>query len=82
VLIATVDDALALVGLTAPKEPTVPELPDTERKLWESLSAGPADADSLSARSGIPLAQCLAGISALEIMGLVDCTFAGEFKRA
>lgn len=81
VVIATVEDALALVGVTAPKEPVVPDLPDTQRQLWESLGVGPADADTLSAKTGIPLAECLAGISSLEILGLVDCTFAGEFRR-
>jgi len=82
VVIACVEDALALVGVTAPMESIVPDLAETERRLWESLEAGPADADSLSARTGIPLAACLAAISTLEILGLVDCTFAGEFRRA
>ena len=82
VVIATVDDALALLGVTVARVLVEPELSPAQRTLWDSLAAGPADADELSARSGLALSDCLAGISALEILGLVECSLAGEIRRA
>jgi DNA processing protein len=79
--IDSVDDALALLGVSAPKQRETPDLPETELKLWQVLGDGVADADSLSARTGLPLAACLTGITSLEILGLVDCNLAGEIRR-
>ena len=80
VVIATVEDALALVGVSAPRTVALPELPEAQRKLWDCLAEGPSDADQLAARSGLALRECLAGISSLEIRGLVECSLAGEIR--
>lgn len=82
VVIASVDDALALLGVSAPKQRETPDLPEAERRLWDSLGDGPADVDRLSAQTGLPLAECLSSISSLEILGLVECSVAGEIRRA
>lgn len=81
VVIATIDDALALLGVSVPKQPATPDLPDPERRLWDFLADGPADVDRLSEHTGLPLNECLAGISGLEIRGLVDCSPGGAIRR-
>ncbi|OLE16572.1 MAG: DNA protecting protein DprA [Gemmatimonas sp. 13_1_20CM_3_60_15] len=74
-------DALALLGITIKPESPPPLLPDTEQKVWDSITAGSALTDDLPALTDLTLAECLAAITSLEIMGLVECTLAGEIKR-
>jgi DNA processing protein len=82
VVIASVADALTLLGVIAPKaEAVAPNLAESDRLLWESLADGPADVDRLSAQTGLPLAECLLSISSLEILGLVECSIAGHIRR-
>lgn len=80
-LIASVADALALLGLTAPVR--LRDLPagGSERILWNALAAGHADLDTLSSRSGLPAHETMAGVSALELRGLVECALTGEIRR-
>jgi DNA processing protein len=76
------EDALALMGITVkPEKPLTPLLPDTEQKVWDSLADGVKLADDLPALTDLTLAECLAAITSLEIMGLVECTLAGEIRR-
>lgn len=78
--IATVADALALVGATAPvRRP--PELAPDELAVWDALARGALDADTLTARSGLPAARCLAAVTKLEIAGAVECELTGEIRR-
>jgi DNA processing protein len=81
VMIASTDDALTLLGVALPKQSADIELPDSERRLWESLRTGPADVDRLALQTGLALGECLAGVSSLEIRGLVQCSLAGEVSR-
>ena len=83
VLIAAADDALALLGLSAPVEPreSTPLLPDTEQKVWEATERGFVDMDSLPTRTGLTMAECLAAVTSLEILGLVECSLVGEVRR-
>lgn len=81
VMIASIDDALSLLGVSLPKQGYDLELPEPELRLWDSLRHGPADVDRLSERTGLPLSKCLAGVSSLEIRGLVQCSLAGEISR-
>jgi DNA processing protein len=82
VMIASVEDAFALLGVAAPKERPAPVLPDNERLIWEMLENGCVDIDSLAARTELSMAACLAAITSLEILGLTECTLAGEVRRA
>jgi DNA processing protein len=80
-LIASMADALALLGLTAPIRLT--ELPEggAERIVWDALDRGGLDLESLSARASLPAHQALAAVSALEMRGLVECALSGEIRR-
>jgi len=83
VLIAAPEDALALLGISPPKDATraVPALPDTEQKVWDALTDGLTEIDSLPATTGLTMAECLAAITSLEILDLVECSIAGELRR-
>ena len=80
VLIASVDDALALLGLSAPKDRPAPNLPENERRVWEALVGGYFEVDTLSAKCGLSTPECFAAITSLEIMGLVECSVGGEIR--
>ncbi|HEV2017542.1 MAG TPA: DNA-processing protein DprA, partial [Gemmatimonadaceae bacterium] len=47
VMIASVEDALALLGVSAPKDRPLPNLPEAERRIWDVLDAGYVDVDAL-----------------------------------
>ena len=83
VLIAAPDDALALLGISPPKDASkaIPVLPDSEHKVWDALAGGLTEIDSLPATTGLTMAECLAAITSLEILGLVECSIAGELRR-
>jgi DNA processing protein len=81
VLIASVDDALALLGLAAPESRPAPHLPENERLIWEALDGGYFEVDTLSAKCGLSTPECFAAITSLEIMGLVECSVGGEIRR-
>ena len=82
VLIAAPEDALSLLGISAPSEKAQPPLlPDSEQKIWEAIEGGFTNTDSLPSATGLTLAECLAAITSLEIMGLVECSLAGEIRR-
>ena len=80
--ITTPEDALALLGISPPAQKTPPPpLPESEQKVWDAIAAGFVQTDSLPALTGLALAECLAAITSLEIMGLVECSIAGEIRR-
>ena len=82
VLIAAPDDALTLLGVSLPKEaPPPPLLPESEQKVWDAIAGGFVDTDALPAATDLTIAECLAAITSLEIMGLVECSLAGEIRR-
>lgn len=81
VLIAAPEDALALLGVAAPKAPIPPLLPDSEQRIWDATAAGYVGTDSLPSKTGLSMAESLAAITSLEIMGLVECSLAGEIRR-
>jgi DNA processing protein len=80
-IIASVEDALAMVNLTPPlKTPRVD--PDgNEGKVWAALADGGLDLDSLCNRSGLPAAECLAAVTTLELAGSLECALSGVVRR-
>ena len=83
VLIAAPEDALTLLGISPPKDvgEQIPVLPETEQKVWDALAGGLTEIDSLPATTGLTMAECLAAITSLEILDLVECSIAGELRR-
>lgn len=81
VLIAAPDDALALLGVSLPRNAPPPLLPESEQRVWDAIAGGFVETDALPAATGLTIAKCLAAITSLEIMGLVECSLAGEIRR-
>jgi len=82
VLIAAPEDALTLLGVSLPRvAPPPPLLPESEQKVWDAIAEGFVETDSLPASTGLTMAECLAAITSLEIIGLVECSLAGEIRR-
>jgi DNA processing protein len=81
-VIAEVDDALQLVGLTPPARRPDPEIASpAEQAVWSALGDGALDVDSLTARSGLPARECLAAVTTLELSGAIECALTGEIRR-
>jgi DNA protecting protein DprA len=80
--IASPSDALALLGLgPAPAETTRAQLPDAEPRVWEATGFSFTDSDTICLKTGLAPSACLAAITSLELMGLVECSIAGETRR-
>jgi DNA processing protein len=80
-VIGSIEDALALVGLTPP--PRVPrgDPQGDEGRVWAALADGALDLDTLCHRSGLPAARCMAAVTKLEITGSLECALTGEIRR-
>ncbi|MEP6621944.1 MAG: DNA-processing protein DprA [bacterium] len=80
-IITGLADALALMGLTAPIR--LRDLPThgAERRLWDALGEGSADLDTLCTRSALPAHEAMAGLTGLELRGLVECALTGEIRK-
>jgi predicted Rossmann fold nucleotide-binding protein DprA/Smf involved in DNA uptake len=80
-VIASIPDALSLLGLTAPIKLADIPAGSGERRLWDALAEGSADLDTLATRTGLPAHQAMAAVSGLEIRGLIECALTGEIRR-
>jgi DNA processing protein len=80
-VIASVEDALHLAGLA----PIVAKIPrftsEAEQRIWSALEHVAASLDDLCARVSMPVAQCLATVTELEIRGIVECEMTGAIRR-
>ena len=85
IIIAEVADALALVGASSPLTRTSSEIPVlsdlTQRAVWHALESPAPDLDTLAARASLPARRCLAAVSALELVGAIECALTGEIRR-
>ena len=82
VVITSSADALALLGLAAPaSERALPKLPPDEQLVWQSVGFNFLDCDTIALKTGLTPAACLAAVTSLELMGLVECSLAGEIRR-
>ncbi|MEO8563383.1 MAG: DNA-processing protein DprA [bacterium] len=79
--ITSMADAIALLGLTAPIRASELPVGGAEKRLWDALSEGSADLDTLCTRARLPAHEGMAALSALEIRGLIECALTGEIRR-
>ena len=80
-IITSVEDALALLGLTPPPRTPRAEPASDEGLIWKALADGALDMDTLCHRSGLPAAQCMAAVTRLELAGSIECALTGEIRR-
>lgn len=81
VVIASVADALSLVGLTLPPRAPPSDRPEAEQAVWRALGRGALDIEGLAAAAGLPARECLAAVTALELAGAVECEITGAIRR-
>lgn len=79
--ITSIDDALSLAGVSGPRRVRDAELSEREARVWNALVEGDIDADTLATRTALPTRECLAAITTLEVMGMIECLLTGEIRR-
>jgi len=80
-VIASIADAAALVGVTAPARSNPSLDSEAESSVWRELVQGADSLDALCARTGLPVHECLVAVTALELRGAVECALTGEIRR-
>ncbi|HEX2724123.1 MAG TPA: DNA-processing protein DprA, partial [Gemmatimonadaceae bacterium] len=81
IVIASVEDALALAGVQAVSQPEPIQLPEVEARVWAALGGAVHRMDSLAAASGLTARECMGVITSLELRGMVECLVSGEIRR-
>ena len=80
-IISSADDLLALIGLTPALRMARADPASDEGRVWSALADGPLDMDTLCTMSGLPAADCMVAVTALEIAGSIECAMTGEIRR-
>jgi len=80
-LIASAEDALALLGLTMPARAPAADVSGVERVVWDALSRGALDLDTLASHTALPAREVMAAVTRLELSGSVECALTGEVRR-
>ncbi len=80
-VIATIEDALALVGAARTASPPPYQLNEVDSRVWSALAGGPLTVDALSSTTTLSARDCLTAVTSLEIQGLVESLLTGEIRR-
>ena len=80
-IVTSTEDLLALVGLTPALRMARAHPESDEGRVWKALGDGPLDMDTLCSLSGLPAADCMVAVTALEIAGSIECALTGEIRR-
>lgn len=82
-VIASLDDALALVGVSRPREADVApaDLSPEARACWDALGRRAADLEGLVLATGLPWREAAAAASELEVRGAVVADADGRLRR-
>lgn len=80
-VIASVADGLALLGLTAPVAGARTIGNADEQAVWDALGRGPLDLDTIATRAALPARRCMTAVTSLEIAGAIECALTGEIRR-
>jgi len=81
IVIASVEDALALAGIAHAPRPEPVQLSEAEARVWSALGAGGLGMDALASASRFTARECMGIVTALELRGLVECLVSGEVRR-
>jgi DNA processing protein len=82
-VIATIADALSLVGVNPARADVRDgrELTPQEATLLQAIGERELTTQQLIEVAALPVQQCLAAISTLEVDGLIESSLTGEFRR-
>lgn len=80
-VIATIDDALALVGAARAASPPPYQLNEADGEVWSALAGGALTVDALSRLTSLAARDCLTAVTSLEIQGMVESLLTGEVRR-
>lgn len=80
-IITAAEDLLALLGLTPALRMSRADPASAEGRVWRALADGALDMDSLCHLSGLPAAECMVAVTALEMAGSIECALTGEIRR-
>ena len=81
-IVTDIADVLLAAELVAPlRRSRADGLPPDQRAVWDALAGGALDADTLTAKSRLPARTCLTAVTALELLGLVECELTGAIRR-
>lgn len=80
-VIASVEDAFALAGVSAPERLEPIDVSGTDASVWSALGGGCLTMDALAVASRVSTRECLAAVTSLELRGLVECMISGEVRR-
>jgi DNA processing protein len=80
-MIASVADALALVGISSPQERPPVHLSEVDARVWKALASGPLSPDQIASTLEVTTRDCLASITSLELDGRVEVLLTGEVRR-
>ncbi len=80
-VIATIDDALLLAGLSKGSPPPPYRLSEIDGRVWSVLSGEAISFDTISNRAGLSARECLTAVTSLELQGMVESLLSGEVRR-
>jgi DNA processing protein len=81
IVIASVDDALALMGLSGAPAIEPIQLSDIEARVWSALGGSSIQMDALAFAAKLSARECMTVVTMLELRGLVECLVSGEVRR-
>lgn len=81
IVIASVEDALSLAGVSAAVQKQPIQLSAEEAAVWSAIGGLSLSVDTIASRSRLPTRECLAVITTLELSGMVECLVTGEVRR-
>jgi len=79
--LTSIEDALALAGLTPPPRNLPAFATDAEERVWAALGQGAATMDELCAAAALPTSECMATVTGLELRGVLECALTGAIRR-
>lgn len=80
-VIASVEDALALAGVSAARVRPPANLEGNDALVWSALGPESLGIDGLSELTGLAPRDCLTSVTSLELSGMVECLVTGEVRR-
>ena len=81
VVIASVEDALAIAGVASVAQPEPIQLDEVDARVWTAIGGETLPVDRVASRAKVSTRECLAAITSLELSGMVESLITGEVRR-